>query len=194
LHFLKQLSSYLLVLGLPGLFSIALLDSAGIPMMGGPDGLILVLAWQQPVYFPLITVIAAFGSTIGCLILYRIARAGGKPLLSRLAAGKQEWLRMKIAGNAPAATMLAVMAPPPFPTKPVILAAGVFRAPVPSFLMAVLAGRLIRYAVVAYIGARFGDNAAAIIRDHYATVLLALLVLVLLAVGIRWLRRARPAS
>ena len=59
----------LLVLGLPGLFLIALLDSAGVPLPGGVDIILLLLAWQQPSLFLVIALTAAVGSTLGCLVL-----------------------------------------------------------------------------------------------------------------------------
>ena len=36
----------LLALGVPGLFIIALLDSAGVPLPGGVDIVLMLLSWQ----------------------------------------------------------------------------------------------------------------------------------------------------
>src|SRR5512142_1267335 len=86
---LQRLTHYLLVLGIPGVFAISLLDAAAIPLVGGPDGIVALLAWQKPAQLPWIVLAAALGSTIGCAILYRIGRAGGDLALSRLAQRKQ---------------------------------------------------------------------------------------------------------
>jgi membrane protein YqaA with SNARE-associated domain len=176
-HYLQRLGHHLLVLGIPGLFLIALLDSAAIPMAGGPDAFIILLAWQRPAHFLWIAVTASFGSVIGCLILYRIALAGGTMVLTHISPERQEWVKQRIEGNAFWAVLLAVMAPPPFPTKPVILAAGVFRVPLTSFTFAVLLGRLVRYTAFAYLAARLGDQTASVIRSHYPIILLALAVI-----------------
>jgi len=175
--YLQRLSQNLLMLGIPGLCFIALLDSAAIPMAGGPDAFIILLAWQRPAQFLWIALAASLGSVIGCLILYRIALAGGTVVLASISPKKQEWVKNKIERNAFWAVLLAVIAPPPFPTKPIILAAGVFRVPLTSFTFAVLLGRLVRYTAFAYLAARLGDQTASVIRSHYPIILLALAVI-----------------
>ena len=57
------------------MFVIAFLDSAAIPMMGGPDALAMRLAWHCWGLAWLI-VIAAFAGSMGCLVLCGIGRAG----------------------------------------------------------------------------------------------------------------------
>lgn len=84
MRFLQRLSQYLIYLGIPGLFLIALLDSAAVPMVGGPDAVIMLLSWRNPSQLFAIVLAAAVGSTLGCLVLYRVARAGGRLVLARL--------------------------------------------------------------------------------------------------------------
>jgi len=192
--YLRRLGEYLLMMGVPGLFVIALLDSAALPMVGGPDGVIILLSWQRPGQLPWIVLAAAMGSTIGCLILYRIARTGGDAVLRRMTPEKQQWVRGKVEKNATWAVFLGVIAPPPFPTKPVIAAAGLFQTPLFPFIGSVLAGRLFRYSIIAYLGARFGDQAAQIIRSHYLVVLASLVAVALAVLLTRRLLRPRPAK
>jgi membrane protein YqaA with SNARE-associated domain len=246
---LARLKEYLLLFGIPGLFVISLLDSAAVPMAGGPDGVLLLLSWQKPTQIPWLVLAAATGSTLGCLILYRIGRAGGKLArishqlstaaadpgmsaalrsvgrldvlsstpaapsgrapciharlrrlatksdeksglaLARVSPGKWETVRRQVESNGFLAVFLGVIAPPPFPTKPIILAAGVFRIPLVSFIAAVFSGRLIRYAVVAYLGYRFGDQAAQVIKSHYLAILLFMAGLAILILLLRRLLR-----
>ena len=185
MRFLERLSQSLMLLGIPGLFVIALLDSAAIPLVGGPDGIVILLAWQRPTQSIWIVLAAVLGSMLGCLILYRIARTAGKMVLSRSAPKKQEWVKRRVEKNGFLAVFVGVLVPPPFPTKPIILAAGVFRTPLGSFIIAVGAGRLIRYSIMAYLGSRFGDQAAQVIRSHYVWVVLGLAGLALLIVLVR---------
>ncbi len=194
MRYLRRLGEYLLLMGIPGLFVIALLDSAALPMVGGPDGVILLLAWQRPGQIPWIVLASTLGSSLGCLILFRIARAGGGVALRKLTSQKQQWVREKVENNAFWAIFLGVIAPPPFPTKPVIAAAGLFRTPVIPFLGAVLLGRMIRYSAMAYLGAQFGEQAAQVIRSHYIFVLAALAGIALLVLLTRRVIRPQTAK
>jgi len=190
---LNCLKQYLLTLGIPGIFLIALLDSAAVPLVGGPDAVVLLLSWQKPVQLPLIVLAAVLGSTLGCLVLYRIGRAGGELALARFTPEKRIWVKEKIDRNALWAVITAVLAPPPFPTKLVILAAGAFNVSWGRLTVGVLAGRLVRYLVAGYLGARFGDQAAEILKEQYPTISLVLIVGVMLFILLRRVRRkAQP--
>lgn len=96
-----------------------------------------------------------------------------------------------IERNATWAVFMSVAMPPPFPTKAVVLAAGAFRAPMTSFTIAVFVGRLVRYSALAWVGARFGDQAAQVIRAHYLSILGVLLGFVLAILLVHRLRRNR---
>jgi membrane protein YqaA with SNARE-associated domain len=180
---LQRLSQYLLLWGIPGLMAISFFDSAAVPMMGGPDFVVLLFAWRRPMQCLLIVLAAAIGSTLGCLVLYRVGRAGGEMALARFSPERRAWAKEKLDRNVFLAVAAGVAAPPPFPTKFVILAAGAFRVRQSSFANGVLAGRLVRYSVIAYLGARFGDQAANILKEHSTTfglVLAGILALFLL--------------
>lgn len=181
---LERLEQYLLLWGLPGLTGIAFIDSALVPMMGGPDALVLLLAWQRPMQIWLIILAAAIGSTLGCLVLYRVGRVGGEVALSRFNPERRAWVKEKLDRNAFGAVMAGVIVPPPFPTKLVILAAGAFKVRQTSFANGVLAGRLVRYSVLAYLGARFGDQAADVFKDHYP--LIGVLILAGISLILLW--------
>ena len=186
---LKRFSQFLLQLGVPGLFLIALLDSAAVPMVGGPDAVIMLLSWKSPSQIPAIVLAGTIGSLLGCLILYRIGMAGGKLALSHVNPEKRERAMKMIEDNATWAAFMSVAMPPPFPTKPVILAAGVFRAPLTSFSVAILAGRLLRYSALAWLGARFGDQALQVIKAHYLAILGVALCAVAAVLLVRRLRK-----
>ncbi len=78
-----------------------------------------------------------------------------------------------------------------FPTKPFILAAGVLQAGKLRFAASVFAGRLVRYSLLGYLGAKFGDQSAKIIKSHYPEIFIALLCGILLVVLIRSLRNKK---
>ena len=193
MNLLRSLNKYLLLWGVPGLLGLSFLDSAAVPTGGAPDAVVLVLAWQRPLQIIPIILAAAIGSTLGCLILYRVGRAGGEMALSRFSTEKRAWVKQKLDQNAFVAVAAGVAAPPPFPTKFVILAAGAFRVRQSQFAYGVLAGRLVRYAVLAYLGARFGDKAADVFKEHYSAFALALVAALVLFVLVRRFRNpAKP--
>ncbi len=188
---LNAVKEYLLALGIPGLFLLTFLDSVGIPLVGGPDALILLLAWQKPGHWLLISLSATLGSALGCASLYGISRKGGTLVLSRLDPEKRRRARERLNRHALWTVMMAVLAPPPFPTKVFIVTAGLMGMRWDRFLLGVILGRLLRYASEGYLGAQYGDEASRLLKAHYPTVSL----LIILAIG-AWmiLRRLRRHS
>jgi len=178
-------------MGIPGLFAISFIDSAAIPMAGGPDAVILLLSWQEPSIFFLIALTATVGSTLGCLVLYGIGWKGGKKALARFSPQKREWVERKRDEYGIWIIIVSVIAPPPFPTKLVILGAGVLRTSRVQLISGALIGRIIRYSVVAYLGAEFGNDAARLIRENYPIVAIVIVVVFLLAILIRRIKKKR---
>ena len=194
MRFLSRLNEYLLFMGIPGLLLISFIDSAAVPLAGGPDAVIILLSWRRPAMTFLIVLAAAVGSTLGCMVLYGIGRKGGERALSRFNPEKVAWIERKMQDYGVWAVFAAVMAPPPFPTKPVILAAGVLQASKLRFAASVFAGRMVRYSLLGYLGAKFGDQSAEIIKAHYPEIFIALLCGILLLVLLRYFRNKRRHS
>ena len=187
---LKKLNEYLLVMGIPGLLLISFLDSAAVPMAGGPDAVILLLAWQRPSLIFAIALTASLGSTLGCLVLYAIGKKGGGSILARFGPEKVERMKRRMDEQGAWAVVGAVIAPPPFPTKLGILAAGMLQMSRIRLTVAVLVGRIVRYSIVAWLGARFGSDAARILKANYPAVSLGLIAAVALVFLLRrWMRR-----
>ena len=181
----------LLALGLPGLFLIALLDSAGVPLPGGVDIVLMLLSWQQPSLFVVVALTAAVGSSIGCLVLYRVGRTGGEMAVRRLDPQKRRWVTAKVRENDILAMVVAVLAPPPFPTKVFMLVAGFVGMSWPRFMAAVFAGRMIRFGGEAYLAVRLGDQALETMQRHYPLIGAGLVLGVFVYLVVKWLRRRR---
>lgn len=195
MRFLDGLSKYLAVMGIPGLLAISFLDSAAIPLAGGPDAVILLLAWTRPAMALWIALAATVGSTLGNMVLYGIGRKGGEKALARFHPDRVARMEQKMRNYGAWLVMAAVMAPPPFPTKLVVLAAGVLRVGKARFAVSAFLGRLVRYGLIAYLAARFGDQAAQIIKAHYPTISLILVGAILLILVLRRLiSRNRSAA
>lgn len=195
MSFLNYLSEYLTVMGIPGLLLISFLDSAFVPLAGGPDAVILLLAWQRPTIFIWIALTAAIGSTLGNMILYGIGRKGGEKALTRFSSDRVAQIEQKMRVYGSWAVFGAVLAPPPFPTKLVILAAGVLKTGKLRFGISVFCGRLIRYSLVAWLAAKFGSQAADVIKSNSVAAACVLIAALILALGIhKWLERRQHAA
>ncbi|HSQ20925.1 MAG TPA: hypothetical protein VLR92_11195, partial [Blastocatellia bacterium] len=82
------------------------------------------------------------------------------------------------------AVMLPAVLPPPFPFKPFVLCAGVFRLKTWRFITAIFIGRSVRFLVEGWLAIRFGEDASRIISQHGWKVLIP--VAVLLVFGLAW--------
>ena len=191
---MDRLRDILLALGVPGLFLIALLDSAGVPLPGGVDIVLMLLSWQQPSLVVAIALVAAVGSTLGCLILYRVGRTGGEVALRRLDPEKRRWVTEKIRENDTMAVLVAVLAPPPLPTKIFILVAGFVEMPWLRFVAAVFTGRMIRFGGEAYLAVRLGDQALETLQRNYPLIGAGLAGGVVVYLVAKWLRRRRAGA
>jgi membrane protein YqaA with SNARE-associated domain len=188
-RFLDRLGNYLMPLGIPGLLAISFLDSAAVPIVGGPDALVMLLAWHRPTMTWLVVLAATVGSMLGCLVLYGIGRKGGEKALSRFSPERAARIERRMQEYGVWAVIAAVLAPPPFPTKLVVLAAGVLRIGKVRFTVGTFTGRLVRYSLLGFLAARFGDQAAQLIKKNTPVFSAALIVGVLIIIAVRVIKK-----
>ena len=174
---LTFVSQYLIAYGPFGLFGIALLDSALVPLPGGPDAVLILLSTARPAWVPLYVVAATLGSVIGCIIFYYISRRAGKSALKRFSPRKQARVKELIDRYDVLTVLVSSILPPPFPFKIFIATAGVFRFSVTRFALAVAAGRAFRYTLIGYLAARYGEHARELLAQYYPYIGLGLAVL-----------------
>lgn len=192
---LVELGEWLMAFGAFGLFTISLLDSAMVPLPSGPDVIMIALSALDPAWMPLYALAATTGSTVGCTLLYLAARRGGERVLRRVNPARRE----KIEGLLGRYDMLAVMVPavlpPPFPFKPFVLSAGVFRLKTSRFIVAIFIGRAVRFLIEGLLAVRFGKDAERLIRQHGVKVLIGLGVILALSLAFKFYRmRSRRAA
>jgi len=188
------LAQWLLTLGPLGVFSISLLDSAFVPLPGGPDAAVIALSAMRPELMPLYALGATLGSAIGSVSLYLIARRGGV----RALRGVRPETRDRVEGLLGRYDMLAIVVPgilpPPFPFKVFILSAGVFKLKLPRFLVAILIGRAARFLIEGILAIEFGDQALALLKQQGFKVLIAAGAVLLMCIGFKYYRlRTRTA-
>jgi membrane protein YqaA with SNARE-associated domain len=180
------LLGFLKPLGFWGVGAVAVLDSSSIPV---PMDLIVAgYAWSDPHRFYLYVLMAAIGSAIGGLVPYWLGRAGGEIfLMKRIDRARYEKMRDRFERQEFLALMIPSMLPPPTPWKVFVFAAGVFEMRVASFMLAVFAGRIVRFTVLSLLTIRYGPqivhDLTILMHQHMLAVLVALgVILVVLAV------------
>lgn len=182
-------------LGAPGLFLISFLDSSVLTFPVINDLLLIELSIQHPARMPLYASMAALGSSLGCVVLYWIARRGGEAFFHRKAGTRGAVIRHWVQRNGFGGMLLAALLPPPTPFKIFVFAAGVFELPLFSFSAAIALARLFRYFGVGYLAVRFGPNALPYLAQHKVQVGVAAAVLVAVSYGLsRLILRNRPTE
>lgn len=196
MRLLAAISETLLAWGPTGVFLLAAVDSAGVPIPVGVDLLVLAVAFQDLKAGLLGAALATLGSSLGCLFLFQLGRKGGEAYLDRKLKGKERAARFRAwyERYGLLTVFVPVLVPAPLPTKIFVLLAGVMQARRPAFLATVLAGRALRYSGLAWLGARLGESSTGFLRDHgwlMAAGALALFALLALALRLAERRRRR---
>jgi membrane protein YqaA with SNARE-associated domain len=183
--YVTLLLGFLKPLGFWGMGAVAVLDSSSIPV---PMDLIMAgYAWSDAHRFYLYVLAAAVGSAIGGLVPYWIGRAGGEIfLMKRIDRARFEKMRDRFEKQEFLALMIPSIMPPPTPWKLFVFAAGVFEMRVITFMLAVAAGRTLRFTVVSLLAIKYGPQIVhqltALMQQHLIATLVAMgVVLVVLA-------------
>jgi len=197
-HILARYSAWILglmkVLGIWGVFVIAFADSA---LLGMPvDFIVATYVYQDRRRMLLYVAMASLGSALGSVPLYVIGYVGGEKVLrKRLTEERFQKIHQSFERNEFWALMFPGMLPPPTPFKVFVLAAAVFEMKFRDFLIAVFAGRFVRFLVLSVLVLWFGPQIVGlfggVFKRHW------IWVLTLIAGGLcLWLvlrRRRRPA-
>lgn len=172
---LTKFSQWLSAYGVLGMFVISFLDSTFVPIPSGPDLLLTKLAvenYQYPLKLIQLVLAASIGSTIGCTILYLIAKKGGEKVLQKVNPEKRKKIANFLGRYDALALVIASILPPPFPFKPFILCAGVFNFKLSRFILGLLVGRTLRFGVLGVLAFYFGEAARDIMAKYGLKLLL----------------------
>ncbi|MBZ5678628.1 MAG: VTT domain-containing protein [Acidobacteriia bacterium] len=172
-------------LGIWGVFVVAFADSA---LLGMPvDAVVAAYVYKDRSHLLLYVVLASLGSALGSIPLYILGYLGGEKVL-RKRISEERFLRIHRSFEQHEfwALMFPGMLPPPTPFKAFVLAAAVFEMRFGHFLVAILAGRFVRFGVLSLLVLWFGPQivglAGNLFRQHFYWVLGALAV-----AGVVWL-------
>jgi membrane protein YqaA with SNARE-associated domain len=179
--------------GIWGVGAVAVLDSSSIPVP--MDAILALYVWNDKRHFWLYCLMAAAGSAIGGLLPYGLGRAGGELfLLKRVDRAKFERLRDRFERQEFLAVMIPSMMPPPTPWKMFIFASGVFEMRVPDFLLAVFAGRMVRWLALSLLVLKLGPGAVDLVARHALVAVLVVGALAVLGFALWWIRKKRQGK
>jgi membrane protein YqaA with SNARE-associated domain len=161
---LQKLTAALVAYGPWGILALAFIDSAGIPVSAGMDALIILVAVEAPsrAYFG--ASMAVLGSVAGNLVLFLIARRGGRRYLERnTEPGKfRRWFEQ----YGLATVFIPALVPIPLPLKVFVISAGALGTTRQSFVSVILLARVIRYFGEAYLGATLGKRSLGYVQAN----------------------------
>jgi membrane protein YqaA with SNARE-associated domain len=153
----RSVRRWIFHLGGLGFIPLGLLDSSVIPLPGSMDILTIVLSARKKELWLYYALMATIGSVIGGYVTYRLARKGGKETLERKFPARTLDKVYRIFGRwGFGAIAIAALLPPPAPMVPFVFAAGAMQYSVGKFLMALTAGRIVRYSLLAFLAAHYG--------------------------------------
>jgi len=181
------------VLGIWGVFVIAFADSA---LLGMPiDAIVATYVYQDRHRFLIYILMASAGSALGSIPLYIIGYIGGEKVLrKRISEARFLKIHQSFEEHEFWALMFPGMLPPPMPFKIFVLGAAVFEMRFDHFLLAIFAGRFVRFLVLSLLTLYFGPHIlqlAGPVLKHLYWVLIGLAI-----IGFTgwWLRRRKAAQ
>jgi membrane protein DedA with SNARE-associated domain len=190
---MKHFQAVLISWGPLGLFTLAIIESLGIPNPGGTDALLLLLTVEGANPWVCATCAAA-GSLIGTTIFFELMRRGGERYLARYtSSGRGAYFRSWFIRYGLTTVFVSALLPIPFlPFKIFAGCAGAMGVSRKRLILVLIAGRIPRYAGLAYLGAILGVSSAGWLKSHvWHMVAIAVLLLAMFYVIIRWLERKR---
>ena len=181
-----------------GLVMLGIADNSVVPLTGSMDVLTIWLAARHHEPWPYYALMATIGAVIGGYITYSLARKGGKSAMERkLSKRNAAKVSQKFERWGFSAIVIPALLPPPFPFVPFLVAAGALQYSRKKFLAALALGRGVRYAIVASLGALYGNQIVRFFARYYRptlAILIALAVLGGVLTLIQYLRSQAPAT
>jgi uncharacterized membrane protein YdjX (TVP38/TMEM64 family) len=141
---------------------------------------------------------SAIGSVAGVLLVDLLMRKAGDEGLKRFLKPKQIGRLRKKMESAGWAVLLATLLPPPFPFTPIVMAASALQYERKKLLLAVFAGRLIRYSFEALLAIYFGRKllryVSSPVVEYFVYALIAIAVIGSTLSILKWVRNRDVAS
>ncbi len=170
-RFLAKFSAALIAFGPAGVFLLALVDSAGIPLPAAIDLLLLDIAVHSashPARAWMAALLAVLGSLGGNVVLFHAALHGRRLFRQpQPAPGErrrfEQWFRRYglLTVFVPAAVPFV-----PIPLKVFVFSAGAFHTPLDRFIAVIVLGRGLRFFGMVWLALELGSGAQAFLTHH----------------------------
>jgi membrane protein YqaA with SNARE-associated domain len=163
----QEFSHALVAYGPLGLFVLAILDSAGIPIVGGVDVLLVAVASSTPSNAYPAAFCALLGSLCGSLVLFFLARKGGEVFLAKqISSGLGKRLHSWFQRYGLITVFVPALSPVPLPMKIPVFCAGALQVRTEYFLLVVFIARVIRYFGLAFLAREYGQQTFTYLTKH----------------------------
>jgi membrane protein YqaA with SNARE-associated domain len=162
----------------------------GLPL----DAIFVGYVYNDRPRFLMYVLLASAGSALGSIVLYVVGYLGGEVLLrKRMSPERFAKIHASFERHEFWALMFPAMLPPPTPFKIVVLAAAAFEMNFGHFLLAIFAGRFVRFLIEALLTLWFGPEIVTLTTNLFAHHAVGILigVLLLLAAWMLWRRTKR---
>src|SRR4029077_8533354 len=185
------------LLGFWGVFVIAFADSA---LLGMPVDFVVATYLHQDRHRLLLYIaMAALGSALGSIPLYIVGYLGGEKVLrKRISEERFQKIHRSFEEHEFWALMFPAMLPPPLTFKIFVLGAAVSDMRFRDFLVAIFLGRCVRFGVLSILVLWFGPAIVGLLgvllKQHWAGVVVGLLVVALCLWLVLRRRRATPSE
>src|SRR5580700_11913378 len=158
------------------------------------DALVAAYVYHDRRHFLLYVLLASLGSAVGSIPLYVLGYLGGEKVLrKRISEERFQKIHASFERHEFWALMFPGMLPPPAPFKIVVLAAAAFEMNFGHFLLAIFAGRFVRFLIEALLTLWFGPEIVTLTGNAFAHHFVGILVGVgaLFVVWLLWRRSRR---
>ncbi len=160
---------------------LAILDSTGMPLVGGVDLLVAGVAAANHSAAWAAAGLAVLGSLAGSYALFYIARKGGEAYLARFtSAGRGARFKTWFDRYGLVTVFVPAAVPIPMPMKVFVLSAGALEVSPVWFGVVLLAARIPRYFIIAWLGTRLGPQTLPFLKTHIGALVLIAVVLCVL--------------
>lgn len=143
--------------GVWGVFVVAFADSA---LLGMPvDAIVAAYVYKDRRHLLFYVAMASVGSALGSLPLYLVGYLGGEKVLrKRISEERFQRIHKSFEEHEFWALMFPAMLPPPLPFKIFVLGAAISEMSIRDFLVAVIAGRFVRFLTLSLLTLWYGPQ------------------------------------
>lgn len=191
---LHHLTDALIAWGPAGILLLAILDSSGVPVAGVFDALLIVIAVERPGVAWLCAGLAVLGSSVGNVVLFSMARKGGRRFMDKAASeGRAARFREWFKTYGLITVFVPALIPIPMPLKLFVISAGVLGTSLAEFMSVILVARVLRYFGEAWLGIRLGHDSTKFLTTHVFQFIGGAVALFLVLYGFVLVRERRRA-